>query len=366
VVDDDPGLLRALSRILGKPFQVTSAGDGARALEVAQAERPDLAIVDIRLPDMTGFEVTRGIKGKVSDVDVILMTGNSEDPDESLIRAIDEGAFYFIQKPFDRRVLLALVGRCLELRGLRLERERYLKRVARELEEARRFQRSLLPAGRLESAGLQVEARYLACSELAGDFYDYVELRDGSVGVLIADVVGHGASAAMMTSLVKASFRAAMEKNPDPGAVVKGIGEGLRDFEAGHFVTLCYGLITQERDEFWYANAGHPAAILRRGSGGHELLEATGPIVSSAFLDRAHEPERKQLEAGDCILMYTDGLTESPGPGGLFGEGRLIASVLEGNRQGHALLEGILAEREAFAGTRTIRDDITLVVLSVG
>ena len=73
------------------------------------------------------------------------MTGNAEEPDDNLIKAIDEGAFYFIQKPFDRRVLLALVNRCLELRELREEREMFLRRVERELDEARQFQLSLLP-----------------------------------------------------------------------------------------------------------------------------------------------------------------------------------------------------------------------------
>ena len=128
---------------------------------------------------MTGFEVTRGLKAALPDVNVILMTGNAEEPDENLIRAIDEGAFYFIQKPFDRRVLLTLVNRCLELRRLRGERELFLRRVERELEEARRFQLSLLPPPRFERAGVSVAARYIACTELAGDFYDYVEAGDG-------------------------------------------------------------------------------------------------------------------------------------------------------------------------------------------
>ena len=102
---------------------------------------------------MNGFEVTRALKAAQPDIDVILMTGNSEEPDDTLIRAIDEGAFYFIQKPFDRRVLLALVNRCLELRELREEREQFLRRVERELEEARQFQLSLLPPAQLELPG---------------------------------------------------------------------------------------------------------------------------------------------------------------------------------------------------------------------
>ena len=158
VVDDDPGILHALSRILGRRHKVTCVASGPAALEEAQRLRPDLAIVDIRMPEMTGFEVTRGLKAALRDVDVILMTGNAEEPDDNLIQAIDGGAFYFIQKPFDRRVLLALVNRCLELRRLREERERFLVRVERELEEVRRFQQSLLPPPCFERAGLSIHA----------------------------------------------------------------------------------------------------------------------------------------------------------------------------------------------------------------
>src|SRR3954453_7851656 len=196
VVDDDPGILRAVARILGRRHRVTCVSSGAAALVEAARLRPDLAVVDIRLPEMTGFEVTQALKATLPDVDVILMTGDSEDPDETLIRAIDEGAFYFIQKPFDRRVLLTLVTRCLELRRLRGERERYLRRVEKELEEARQFQLSLLPPPHLKLPGLSIAARYLACNELAGDFYDYVAAGADAVALLIADVVGHGTSAA--------------------------------------------------------------------------------------------------------------------------------------------------------------------------
>jgi len=247
IVDDDPGILRAVSRILGRRHQVVTVASGEAALEEALRFDPDLAIVDIRLPAMNGFEVTRALKAARPGVDAILMTGNAEEPDETLIRAIDEGAFYFVQKPFDRRVLLTLVNRCLELRELREEREQFLRRVERELEEARQFQLSLLPPDRKELAGLSIAARYVACNELAGDIYDYVEVGDGSVALLIADVVGHGTSAAMMTSVVKSAFRAAHVEGFEPMAVIDRVKEGIRDFEPSRFVTMCCALVDRAR-----------------------------------------------------------------------------------------------------------------------
>jgi sigma-B regulation protein RsbU (phosphoserine phosphatase) len=365
VVDDDPGILRAVSRVLGRRHHVTCAATGAAALEGVSLLRPDLAVVDIRLPEMTGFEVTRGLKAALPDVDVILMTGNAEEPDENLIRAIDEGAFYFIQKPFDRRVLLALVTRCLELRRLRGEREQYLRRVERELEDARQFQLSLLPPPHLGLSGLSLAARYLACNELAGDFYDYVATDDGGVALVIADVVGHGASAAMMTGVVKAAFRASHADGYEPLAVIGRVREGLRDFDASRFVTLCCARVDVARHELTYVNAGHPEPIARMGSADPVLLDPTGPLLSSALGDLPCDQATLKVSPGDTLLFYTDGVTEARGPGGMFGQGRLVSAVMRGGRRGPDLLDGLLAEMAAFSGSTDHQDDVTILALDL-
>jgi sigma-B regulation protein RsbU (phosphoserine phosphatase) len=365
VVDDDPGILHAVSRILGRRHHVTCVATGAAALLEAPRLRPDLAVVDIRLPDVTGFEVTRGLKTAFPDLDVILMTGNAEDPDDNLIQAIDEGAFYFIQKPFDRRVLLALVTRCLELRRLREERELFLKRVERELEEARRFQVSLLPPPHFEAAGLSINARYRACNELAGDIYDYVAAGDGAFAILIADVVGHGTSAAMMTGVVKAAFRASYADGFDPLAVVERIREGTRDFDPSRFVTVCCALVNPARNQLKYVNAGHPAPIARTKLATPVLLSSTCPLLTSALADVSCEEATVEFGPGDSILFYTDGVTEARGATGMFSEERLISTMTRGDRRGAVLLDGLLADVAAFTGSSSHQDDITLLTLDL-
>ena len=363
VVDDDPGILHALSRILGRRHHVACVSSGPAALEQAQRLRPDLAIVDIRMPEMSGFEVTRGLKAALRDVDVILMTGNAEEPDDNLIQAIDEGAFYFIQKPFDRRVLLALVNRCLELRRLREEREKFLRRVERELEEARQFQISLLPPPHFEIAGLSIDARYLACTELAGDFYDYVEANDGAVALLIADVVGHGTSAAMMTAVVKAAFRASHVDDYEPRAVVERISEAIRDFDASRFVTLCCARVNPRHRELTYVNAGHPQPIIRTSLPTPLLLEPTAPLLTSALSDLTCEQATVAFCPGDSILFYTDGVTEASIVAGMFGTDRLISMMTSGAHRGSELLDEILRELAAFTGSSSHQDDVTLLTL---
>ncbi len=364
VVDDDPGMLRAVSRILARrQLHVVCVDSGAAALAQAGSSRVDLAVVDVRLPEMNGFDLTRALKRDAPDVDVIIMTGNAEEPDENLLRAIDEGAFYFIQKPFDRRVLLALVDRCLELRRLRQERERYLDRVERELEEARQFQLGLLPPSEFQARGLTIAARCQACSELAGDVYDYVETRDGGVALLIADVVGHGASAAMMTGLVTAGFRASHVDDFEPRAVVGRIREGLRDFDPGRFVTLCCARLHPDRDQLIYVNAGHPEPIVRRADGSAVLLDSTGPILSSALFEIPCEQGSADFAPGDSLLLYTDGVTESRGPRGFFGRDQLVEAFLRREPRGAEFLVALLAELDAFSESSGRQDDVTLLTL---
>lgn len=367
VVDDEPAILRAVSRILGRRHRVACLADAAEAVREAPRLRPELAIVDIRLREATGFEVMRDLKAALPETDVILMTGNVEEPDETLARAIEEGAFYYIQKPFDRRVLLALVERCLELRRLREDRERYLRRMARELAEARRFQLSLLPPPRLVRPGLAVAAHYAACHELAGDIYDYVPLGDRAVALLIADVAGHGASAAMLTGVVKAAFRSGQAEDFEPRAVIDRVRADLRDFDASRFVTLCCARVDAARRELTYANAGHPEPILRTGAAGTTLaLPPTGPLLCSALPEIPCEQATVVLDPGATLLLYTDGVTEARCPaGGMFGHDRLVATLSRPDRRGRDLIDDLLADLADFCGAVPSHDDVTILTLDL-
>ena len=139
VVEDEEHLAQGLRfNLEAEGHEVEIADDGRRAAELlADPERAfDLVILDLMLPEMNGFELMDRLQGDTPGMDVILMTGNVEDPDQNLVRAIDEGAFYFIQKPFDRRVLLTLVGRCIELRRLRRSELRNAARTDADLRVA--------------------------------------------------------------------------------------------------------------------------------------------------------------------------------------------------------------------------------------
>src|SRR4029453_14052208 len=230
VVDDEPGMLRAVERVLSQDHHVIGTRLSRDALSVANEFRPDLAIVDIRMPDLDGFELMAQLKAGFPTLDVILMTGSVEDLDEKLIRAIRSAAFYFIQKPFDREVLRTLVERCVELRWRREEHRLNLKRLETEMAEARAFQQSLLPARAAIVNRVAVSCRYTPCSSLGGDLYDYAAAPSGATALLIADVSGHGVSAAMLTGIVKSAFHASHIDAFDPLAVVERVSTGLATF----------------------------------------------------------------------------------------------------------------------------------------
>jgi sigma-B regulation protein RsbU (phosphoserine phosphatase) len=366
VVDDEPGLLRAVDRILGRRYTVTTFESPGAALDAAVELDPDLAILDIRMPEMDGFELLARLREAVPGIDVILMTGSASNPDEKLVRSIRDGAFYFIEKPFDSEVLRTLVDRCLELRRLAGENRRHVKRLEDELSQAQAFQRSLLPRREMTMAGVELVGRYAPTSELGGDFYDYSRVREDAAALVIADVSGHGVSAAMLTGIVKAGFRAAQAEGYHPVAVVEQVHAALASFGADQFVTLIAARMWPGRGVLEYVNAGHPSGVLRRRSGALELLGTTGPIVSPIFRAGAWELAEAPVDAGDVLLLYTDGISESRSPADEeFGDERVAAAAAAHPDGGAGLLDDLLADVRRFSDGRPQPDDLTLVTARV-
>jgi sigma-B regulation protein RsbU (phosphoserine phosphatase) len=362
VVDDEPGLLRAVERVLSASYHTMSCRSAREALERAPGFVPDIALVDIRMPDRSGFELMDDLTAVCPAVDVIFMTGSLGQLDQSLVRAIRMRAFYFIQKPFDRDVLLTLLGRCMEVRRLAEENRSHVHRLQSELDAARAFQQGLLKPTPAYLNGVAISARYLPSAELGGDFYDFASAGAGSTAVLVADAAGHGAAAAMLTGVVKSAFDATRDERYGPLAVVRRVAAALGGFEAQRFVTLCCVRIDRDREELEYACAGHPPAWVWGPARPPERLDATGVLISSALRGDRWTARRVRFEEGDCLLLYTDGIIEREGPEGAFGEERLRAALDRRPRGGEALLSEVLDLVNAFAGHAPAADDMTLLL----
>jgi sigma-B regulation protein RsbU (phosphoserine phosphatase) len=365
VVDDEPGMLRAVERVLSADHQVVATRLSREALSIASDFRPELAIVDIRMPDLDGFELMAQLKSRFPALDVIVMTGSVDDLDEKLVRAIRSSAFYFIQKPFDREVLKTLVERCVELRWRREDHRQNLKRLETEMAEARAFQQSLLPNPEATLNRVSVACRYTPCSALGGDLYDYAGAGAGRTALLIADVSGHGVSAAMLTGIVKSAFHASHVDAFEPTAVVQRVSMGLAAFSPERFVTLIAALISPEERHLRYVNAGHPPIVLW-GRGREPLwLGSTGPLVSPVLTQATWDARVVPMHEGDHVLLYTDGIWEILADEDGRAESRFTSAIDRAPAGGAALVDTILADVHRELAGQLQPDDLTLLTANM-
>jgi sigma-B regulation protein RsbU (phosphoserine phosphatase) len=366
VVDDDPGMRRAMERILTPLYDVASADGVTQALQkVGHDGRFHVALVDIRLGDGDGYGLCEELRRRSPETDVILITGSTTQPDEKLYRSLEGDAFYFLFKPFERRVLRALVERCLRLQRERRAKEEYAGTLARDLSRARKFQHSLQPSGRIEAAGFHAGGRFEPCDAVGGDFWMALAERDGSLVVAVADVVGHGVSAAMYAGMLRSTLDAARRVDPEPARVQEALVSGTEFFEASRYATLFYAQLSTS-GRLRYFNAGHPPALIRRRGGGFVRLEATGTPLSLVFRQLPRRVEEVFLRPGDRILIFSDGAFEARDPEeheiGLEG---LERALDRGARVADLddALDGLRRLVFDHVAGRPIEDDVTLVLV---
>lgn len=362
VVDDEPGVQNAARRILARRYEVNCASSGQEALARLATEPHDLAIVDVRMPGMNGFEVLKAIKTLHPDTEVIVMTGSISNPDEKLVEALRERAFYFIHKPFERAVLETLVDRCLERQRLERENRTYTETLEADLEQARAFQRMLLPKSFPQRAGLRGEVHFEPSERLSGDFYDFFPLDGDQLGILIADVSGHGVSAALYTGMVKSEMQAVPGRATDPEQLFEEINESLRMAVRSRFVTALLLIVDPAARRARYVNAGHPSFLTADG----RAWESTGPPLGMLPGAR-YEAREVALGAAERLLLITDGLSEAMNDANAdFGLERVRDTFVESlalppDQAVHAVVEAA----RIFAGKPRFADDATAILLQL-
>ena len=291
---------------------------------------------------------------------IVVMTGWGSI--DTAVEAMRRGAKSFVQKPWEDSVLLEIVQR--ELGDGRAVRQRDA-RHAREQEEARLIQRTLLPSAMPQISTCEVAARWQPASGIGGDCYDLVRFGATRFGVSIADVVGKGLPAALLMSNLQAAVRAFATEHARPAQVTSSVNRLLcRNIAVGKFVTLAYAIVDIEAGVIDYANAGHNPPFIVRANGRIERLGATG-VVLGVFPDGAYEDQRTTFAAGDRLVCYTDGITEAEdGDGKDFGEDRLIAAVraIPATASATDIVETLTAMLALWTGG-AVRDDATLIVV---
>ncbi|MBA3422010.1 MAG: SpoIIE family protein phosphatase [Thermoleophilaceae bacterium] len=239
------------------------------------------------------------------------------------------------------------------------------ERIEQELAVAQLIQQNFLPKQLPDLPGWQVAAFYRPAREVGGDFYDFIELGEGRLGIVIGDVTDKGVPAAMVMAATRSVLRASAQRLEAPGEVLARVNDQLcPDMPDKMFVTCFYAVLERESGRLRFANAGHDVPYLGTPAGEVEELRARG-MPLGLMPGMIYEEKEATLGPGDTALLYSDGLAEAHDPEReMFGFPRVKG--LTGSRQtGHDLIDSLLTELDRFTGPGWEQeDDITLVTLS--
>jgi sigma-B regulation protein RsbU (phosphoserine phosphatase) len=315
IVDDTPINIGVISGALKDSFATKVANSGEKALAIASGkDKPDLILLDILMPEMDGYEVCRRLKADPAtrDIPVIFLTSQTDAEDET--KGFEVGAVDYIHKPFSAAVVKARVRTHLMLREAHAQIARQLVEINTELEMARQIQLSILPSSTPKISGLDIVARYIPMTSVAGDFYDFIVVDEKHVGILIADVSGHGLPAALIASMLQVALTAQVRHASEPGKVLAGLNQALCGKFQHNFVTAAYVYVDLEKNIVNYGGAGHPPLLLWRKStaSSSQLLE--NGLVMGQFEEATYDSLQVPIEPGDRFFLYTDGILESANP----------------------------------------------------
>src|SRR5262250_408795 len=369
LVDDDSENIQVVHSILKDRHKIRVATNGAKALELAKAEPlPDLILLDVMMPQMDGYEACGLLKAdeRTRDIPVIFLTGKTEVTDET--RGFEVGAVDYIHKPFSPPIVTARVRNHLMLRDAHETVARQLATMNSELEMARQVQSSILPREMPELSGLEIVARYLPMRSVAGDFYDFLVMDEKHLGILIANVSGHGLPSALIASMLQSALAWQSPHAFDPGQVLSGLNRSINGKFEQHFVTAAYLFVDLENGTLKYAGAAHPPLPLWQAKLGRATEYVENGLMLGPFANSSYSSVSFPMEQGDRVVLYTDGLVEAKNSAGKEFRVEHVRQILESK---HGLPLGRFADtllyelshwsEHAIGSSQS--DDITLLVI---
>ena len=248
--------------------------------------------------------------------------------------------------------------------------EKKLLGIEQEIEIARRIQHSNLPGNLRSPSGIEIAARYVPKSAVAGDFYDIQIKEESGVGILIADVSGHGIGAALIGSMLKVAFASQAECLSNPSKVLTEINRILQGKMEESFVTACSLFIDLANGRVLYANAGHPPPLLWRSSKKEVFRFPPGGTILGPFPESVYENATVDVAKDDRLFLYTDGIIETRSrTGEFFGDDRLEEFVKgHSSDSANSVADKFIEHLDMWSGRSqesTLDDDLTLIVIDV-
>ncbi len=359
ISDDQADVLEALRLLLkGQGWKAIAVDSPEALLHAVRTEVFDLILVDLNYTRDTtsgkeGMDLLTSLEENGNTAPVMVMTAWSSF--DLAVEAMRRGACDFIQKPWDNERLLAAIRK-------QAESERRRKS---ELEIAANVQQKLFPRQLRMLKTLDYSGQCVAAKEVGGDYYDFLDTTDHTMGFVLADVSGKGVPAALLMANLQACFR-----SQPPGSLLRP-AEALRAVNrhffdstaAERFATLFFGLYDDRTRKLRYVNCGHVAPLLLRESGAIEQLAPTATMLG-AFREWKCTESMVEIRPNDVLILYSDGVTEA----GIdhreeFGEERLIVTLRESQgKASGALVQTIVDAVSEFSGASR-SDDVTVVAL---
>lgn len=375
IVDDNEANRDLLARRLQRQGHRTAMAENGRvALDMLQREPFDLILLDIMMPEMTGFELLERTKADpvLQHIPVILIS--ALDDIESISKGIAMGADDHLPKPFNKYILNARVSASLARKRLHDREQMHARSLEREMDIARDIQSGFLPEHLPALPGIELAAWFQPARRVGGDFYDAFPLPGVQrVAVVVADVCDKGVGAALFMALVRSLVRALAERMLTAGGDIdsqcRELIEAVNDYitrthdRANMFATLFFAVLDVETGALVYVNGGHEPPIITGAQGVRTELAPSGAAVGM-MPGLRFQARRETLATGESLILSTDGVTDARDHAGeMFGHARLRQLVVPASASAGAMVERIRAAVQTHAHDTAQFDDITLLVL---
>ncbi|HQH12760.1 MAG TPA: SpoIIE family protein phosphatase [Candidatus Sumerlaeota bacterium] len=372
VVDDEPDLellirQRFRRQIKENEYAFLFAGNGIEALDIIQKNNDiDIVLTDINMPDMDGLTLLL----KLNEMNLLLKSVivSAYGDMENIRTAMNRGAFDFLTKPIDFQDLDITIQKThrliYELKKAEHEYKQ-LEAIQRELDIARDIQLSILPRKFPPFPArndLDIHAVMIPARQVGGDYYDFFFIDPEHLAFVIADVSGKGVPASLFMMFTRTLLKAQAITEIDPGKCLNKVNDMLvEDNSESMFVTLFYAMLNTNTGEVAFCNAGHNPPFIVRKSGELQAISCCENIPLGIFPERCYQNKTLNLEPGDGIFLYTDGITEAQTQKSeFFTTTRLIQSLQRLNNQSASgIIEGVIEDVRAFTHGDPQSDDIT-------
>ena len=377
-VDDETDLELLLSqyfrrKIRNGEYEFFFAHNGLEALQVL-LKHPDISIIlsDINMPEMDGLTLLAKINEmRIPSLKVIMVSAYGDM--DNIRHAMNGGAFDFATKPIDLDDLQVTIDKAVEqinyIRSAQKEHAQLVD-IQSDLSVAREIQQAILPRNfglKMDDADkVDVFASMLAAKDVGGDFYDFFPIDDHRIGFTIADVSGKGVPAAIFMAVSRTLIKATALQEDRTDECMKTVNDILCEESVGSmFVTVFYGIYDLQTGHVAFTNAGHNPPYILKADGEVQVLQSTPNLVLGAVEGMSFTSEWLDLNPGDALVLYTDGVTEAENKEhAQFGESRLEAALAESKgASSKQIVSNINAKVKEFVDGAPQSDDITQLVI---